>query len=109
MKPTFIPAVEYTGNQPIIAFSSKFPKLDKVELPILRCKPVVLCTATGKIAEYLINYRPLISLDEQDNVTFTRHCFYVERETWQDIKKAYDKYVAEHPDEQVSDRRSVDE
>ena len=85
---------EEWGRSPTITVSSKHPKLENVELPLHCAVPRVLCTQKGRVAEYLLDYKPTLHDEGEDNVTLTRHCLYVTKEVYDAVKKCYDKWAA---------------
>ena len=81
---------DYESGAPIITIARvKHPDLHDVEIPLDRARPRLLKTPKGYIAEYLIQYG---NYGDEDPVVFTRKCLYVDKETWEAVKKQYDDY-----------------
>lgn len=92
MKLSALLPAEYNMGVPIVTVDSIVPHIKDIELPISKAKPEVLYSAKGKPVTYLINYNPGAS--DSDNLQKTRHCLYVDKETYLRVKKMWDGWIS---------------
>ena len=92
MRTKAVPA-EYYQQFPVVKFGILHRgSITEAELPINCIHMHALVTEKGKIAEFLISYKPIQKGEE--NLEITHHSFYVSEDTWMQVKKAVDNWKA---------------